>query len=180
MRGRPQTFRHAVTIQRPAREVYAFWRDLTNLPLFMRHLERVEPLDERRSRWTARSPAGLVRWETEIVDDEPGRSITWRTLPGAPVRHKGKVWFVEAPGGRGTEVHVIATYLVPGGAFGAAVAKLTGEEPSQQAREDLRHLKQVLECGEVVASDISPAARSELQQAITRFVHRRLATGGGA
>ena len=34
-----------------------------------------------------------------------------------------------------------------------AVAKLFGEEPSQQIRDDLRRFKQVMEIGEVVLSD---------------------------
>jgi uncharacterized membrane protein len=47
-------------------------------------------------------------------------------------------------------------YEPPGGAVGAAVAKLFGEEPDQQLRDDLRRFKQVLETGEVVVSEGTP------------------------
>ena len=146
--------RKSVTINRPRDEIYEFWRRLENLPRFMSHLESVEETDERRSRWRARGPAGkTVEWDAEIVDDRPGELIAWRSLPGATVENSGKVRFVPAPGGRGTEVHVELRYSPPGGAAGAAVAKLLGEEPSVQTHDDLRRFKQVIETGDVVRSE---------------------------
>ena len=61
--------------------------------------------------------------------------------------------FAKAPGDRGTEVHVELQYDPPAGSAGAAIAKLFGEEPGQQVRDDLRRFKQVMETGEVVRSD---------------------------
>jgi uncharacterized membrane protein len=63
---------------------------------------------------------------------------------------------VPAPGDRGTEIHVELSYDPPAGAAGALVAKLFGEEPGQQVRDDLRRFKQVVETGEVLLSDGSP------------------------
>ncbi len=40
-----------VTVNKPRHEVYAFWRKLSNLPLFMSHLKRVEVIDDKRSHW---------------------------------------------------------------------------------------------------------------------------------
>jgi uncharacterized membrane protein len=145
-----------ITVNRPASEVYAFWRNFENLSRFMAHLERVQVLDERRSRWTARAPAGrTVEWEAEIVEDRPNELISWRSLPGAEVPNSGLVRFVKAPGRDATEIHVDLRYDPPGGAVGALVAKLFGEEPGQQVDGDLRRFKQVLETGEVVHSDAS-------------------------
>ena len=48
-----------VMVNRPRQEVYDFWRKLSNLPLFMEHLERVEVLDEKRSHWVAKVPGHL-------------------------------------------------------------------------------------------------------------------------
>jgi uncharacterized membrane protein len=150
----------AITIFRPVQEVFDFWRDLTNLPRFMAHLEHVEVLDGGRSRWRAKAPAGMhVEWEAEMVEDRPGRSIGWCSLPGADVANWGRVTFREAPRGRGTEVHVELHYEPPGGSLGFALAKLFGEEPSQQVGDDLHRLKQVLEVGEVVRSDAAPEGR---------------------
>jgi uncharacterized membrane protein len=148
--------RRSITIGRPVEEVYGFWRQLENLPLFMRHLESVEVIDERRSHWVARGPAGKsFEWDAEIVDDRPLDRISWRSLPGADVHNAGTVRFVRAPGRRGTEVHVDMEYRPPFGKLGSKIASLWREEPRQQVADDLRHLKQVLEIGEIVVSDAS-------------------------
>lgn len=151
----------SITINRPAAEIYRFWRDLENLPGVMRHLESVEPLGNGRYRWQAHAPAGVtVGWDAEIVDDRPDERIAWRSLPGSQVDNEGSVEFRTASGGRGTEVRVRLLYRPPGGRLGAAVARLFGEAPAQQVRDDLRVAKQVLEIGEVVHSDASIHAKA--------------------
>ena len=144
----------ALTVNRPVDEVYRFWRDFQNLPRFMHHLESVQVTGERRSHWQAKAPAGrTVEWDAEMVEDRPNEMIAWRSLAGADVDNSGSVRFTPAPRGRGTEVRVELRYNPPGGRLGAAVAKLFGEEPEQQLRDDLRAFKQVLETGEVTQSE---------------------------
>ncbi len=146
----------AVTVNRPREEVYAFWRDFTRLPQFMLHLEEVRELDAegRRSHWKANAPGGAtVEWDAELIEDRPNERISWRSLEGADVTNAGTVRFEDAPGGRGTRVHVDLEYSAPGGAFGTIVARLAGEEPRQQTWDDLRRFKQVLEIGEIVRSE---------------------------
>ncbi|MDB5349682.1 MAG: cyclase/dehydrase [Planctomycetota bacterium] len=144
----------AITIGKPAEEIYRFWRDFQNLPRFMNHLESVAVTGERTSHWKAKAPAGSsVEWDAEIVEDRPNQLIAWRSKPGSDVDNSGTVRFLPAPGGRGTEVHVEMRYDPPGGPIGAIVAKLFGEEPNQQVYDDLRALKQLMETGEVVKSE---------------------------
>jgi uncharacterized membrane protein len=146
----------SLTVRQSPEEVYRFWRDFTNLPRFMSHLESVVITGDQRSRWRAKAPAGTtVEWDAEIVEDRPNELISWRSLPGSEVDNAGSVEFVRAPGDRGTEVRVEFRYDPPGGKLGALVAKLFGEAPEQQVAGDLRRLKQVLETGEVVHSDAS-------------------------
>lgn len=155
----------SITIAREPMEVYSYWRQLENLPRFMKHLERVEELDGGRSRWTARAPLGAtVEWEAEITDDLPGQRIAWTATEDAQVRNAGTVTFERAPGGRGTEVRVRLQYSPPGGPLGTAVAKLLGEDPSRQISGDLRRLKQVLETNEVVVSVAAADDRSRRQR----------------
>ena len=154
------------TINRQPDVVYGFWRKLENLPQFMRHLESVEVIDDRRSRWRAKAPAGTtVSWEAEIVDDQPNERISWRSVEGSTVPNRGTVRFVPAPGARGTEVHVEIEYSLPGGQFTSMVAKLFGEEPEQQVADDLRRLKQLLEAGEIARSGGSVNLRQPAQPA---------------
>ena len=154
-RGRERVHvEHAVTINKPIGEVYAFWRDVQNFPRFMRHIEAVEATGDRRSRWRATGPAGTrFEWQAEITDDRPDERIAWRSLEGSDVEHDGEVTFSHAPGARGTEVRVRLEYAPPGGAAGRAIARLFGEEPEQQIREDLRRFKQLIETGEIALSD---------------------------
>jgi uncharacterized membrane protein len=145
----------AMTINRPRGEVYGFWRQLENLPRFMEHLKAVEILDEdgKRSHWVAKGPLDTsIEWEAEIDEERENELISWRSLPGAEVDNRGSVRFKDAPGGRGTEVHVSLTYHPPGGSAGAAFAKMFGEEPYQQIREDLRRFKQIMEAGEMATT----------------------------
>lgn len=148
--------RHSVTVQRPVEEVYGFWRDFQNLPQFMRHLESVTVQGPSRSHWRATAPGGgSVEWDAEITEEIPNELIAWRSLPGSDVANSGHVRFMEAPGGRGTEVRLALEYDPPLGKLGSKVALLFREEPTQQAKDDLRHFKQVLETGEVTFSDAS-------------------------
>ncbi|EOD70431.1 SRPBCC family protein [Amycolatopsis vancoresmycina] len=158
----------ATTIRKSAPDVFAFWRDLENLPSFMAHLEQVRATGDRTSHWAAGAPFGkAVEWDAEITEETPGERIAWQSTGKADVPNAGTVRFAPAPDGESTEVHVVLTYQIPGGALGKAVAKYFGEEPHQQLDDDLRRLKQVLETGEVVRSDGAPwgkRARKEFPQ----------------
>ncbi len=150
--SKPIFVEHSVVIDRPAQQVYDYWRKLENLPHVMSHLESVTALDDRRSRWVAKAPLGThVEWEAEIVNDKPGERIGWHSLPGATVDNAGSVQFESLSGGNAsggsTRVHVALSYRPPAGALGAAVAKMFGEEPSQQIAEDLQKFKQSFESG---------------------------------
>ena len=139
--------------------LYAYWRQLENLPNILSHLQSVEVIDERRSHWVAKAPSligGQVAWDAEIVQDEPNERIAWRSLPDGDVQHHGSVQFLSAPGNRGTAVRVQLDYLPPGGQIGRWAAKLFGEEPAQQIHDDLRNFKRVMEIGEVLTVEGQP------------------------
>jgi uncharacterized membrane protein len=144
----------AVTINRSIDQVYDFWRDFQNLPRFMRHLDAVTIIDERRSRWRAKAPAGMtVEWEAEMLEDRPGEWIAWRSIEGSQIENSGSVRFQPAPGARGTELRVQLQYSPPAGRIGRGIAWLFGEEPEQQLYDDLRRFKQLMETGEIPISD---------------------------
>lgn len=149
-----------ITVNRPVDELYRYWRELSNLPRFMHHLESVTSGRDGRSHWVAKAPAGRsVEWDAEIITDRPNELIGWRSLDGADIANAGSVRFTPAPGGRGTEVRVELAYDPPAGRLGAVVARVFGEEPHQQVRDDLSRFKQVMEAGEIATIDGQPAAR---------------------
>ncbi|WP_439621268.1 SRPBCC family protein [Gemmata sp.] len=140
---------HTVVVNKPAREVYRFWRDLENLPRFMTHLIDVDTTTDGQSLWTARGPLGIrVQWEAKLIADEPGKVISWQSLDGADVDTAGSVHFTEVPG-RGTEVRVALKYDPPAGKLGAAVARLFGTSPEAQIRADMERFRHIVETGEV-------------------------------
>ena len=164
---------HAITINRPAQELYDFWRDFSNLPQIMDHLESVEVLDGNRSHWKVKGPAGSsVEWDAEIIDDRPGELISWRSLEGADVDNAGTVRFIPMPGDRGTVVKIDLSYDPPAGRVGAAVAKLFRRGPEQEIRSDLRPFKQLMETGEITTTRGQPSGRRSPIGKLTESMER--------
>ena len=148
----------AVTIRKPAAELYAFWRDLANLPQIIKHRVSVTTLSDTESHWVVSAPAGKnVEWDALIINDEPDRLIAWRSRDGAEVRNAGSVRFEPAPGDEGTEVTVALEYEPPGGRLGAFVAKLTRDSASSQVFDALRRFKALMEAGEIPTIEGQPA-----------------------
>lgn len=142
---------YSVTINRPADEVYAFFRRFESFPGFMDHIEAVRELDERHSLWIARLPTGRsIEWKARITEDRPGEAIAWESIE-SPIKTAGRITFAQAPGSDLTEVRVEMKLGLVGRAS-AALAKLFAKP---QIKGDLRRFKQVLETGEVLFSDAS-------------------------
>jgi uncharacterized membrane protein len=149
----------AVTIGRPREEVFAFFRDFSNLGRFLENIERVDVIDDTRSHWVVKAPAGhSVEWDSVLTHEEPGRLLAWKTAPGADVKNHGRVVFKDAPGDCGTEIHATIVYEPPAGALGKVIAALFQKEPGQQAKRDLRRLKMLLETGEIATTEYPDAA----------------------
>lgn len=138
-------------------EAYRYWRNFENLPNFMRHLESVRVIDNRRSEWTAIGPLGVrLQWTAEIIDEGEFQWIVWRSLPGSDIDQIGSVQFKRAAGDRGTIVTAVLEYSPPAGAVGKALASIVGKDPEFTLREDLRRFKQLLEAGEIPTTDGQP------------------------
>jgi uncharacterized membrane protein len=145
--GRGTIVEDAITIHRPADEVYRHWRQLENLPGFMTHLIEVQETGGNLSHWVARGPMdSRVEWDAEIISDIPGNLISWRTVGNADVTSAGSVRFRRI-GDNATQVRVRLQYEPPAGRAGAAMAEMLGEDPRHQIAEDLRRFKDLLETG---------------------------------
>ena len=149
-----------IAVNRSPEECYRFWRDFENLPRFMKHVESVEASGDGRSHWVVKGPAGVaVEWDAELTEDLPNR-IAWRSVPGGDIENSGSVEFRPATQGHGTIVRATVRYAPPAGAVGSAIAKLLGQEPSIQAKTELRRFKAVLETGEVPTIDGQSSGRA--------------------
>ena len=140
--------RVSFVVNRPRNEVYAAWRNLGTLPRFMKHLTNVTEISNTRSHWEAKIPEGSpvsISWDAEIVKDEPGSLLSWRSLPGSSVDNAGKVEFRDALGHRGTEIKVTIIYRPPAGNIGTGVAKLMNPVFKKIIRQDVLNFKQYIE-----------------------------------
>jgi uncharacterized membrane protein len=183
----------AITINRPRQEVYEFWKNPENLAEFMEHVESVRPIaagpdtagpdtagpdtagpanGDRRTHWVAKGPGGRrMEWDAQIINEIENELIAWRSLEGSEVPNAGSVHFADAAGGRGTEVRIALQYNPTGGAVGAFVARLFGEEPSTQIHHDLMRLRTQLETGVVPTVEGQPAGAKKA--AAEREHHRK-------
>ncbi len=155
--GKGSKVEMAITINAPVAQVYQFWRQLENLPRFMRHLESVTQKDSNHSHWSVRTPRDkLVHWDAELIEERENEMLSWRSLPGADVDNAGSVWFTPAPGGRGTMLKVALKYSPPAGKLGMMLAKLWGRDAEAEIKEDLYRLKSLLETGETPTTEGQP------------------------
>lgn len=138
-----------VVVNQPREELYAYWRNLENLPNFMTHLEEVRELDNKRSTWTAKIPGGMgtVEWDAEIVRERTNHLLAWRSLPGAEIENAGEVRFEKAPGGKGTIVETTISYRPPAGEVGNYAAKLFNPAFEKTVKKDLKQFKKFMEKG---------------------------------
>ena len=155
----------SVTINRPAEELYSFWRSFENLPRFMPNLKSVNKIGDNTSHWVATTSVGkTVEWDAEIYNDIPNELIAWRSLPNAEVTHAGSVNFKPAPSGRGTYLEVTFNYNAPFGKASALVAKLFGLEPCQIVEQNLQRLKQLFEAGVIPTIEGQTSGRSDANE----------------
>ncbi len=145
-------FDSVITMMVPAEKVYAYWRDLKNLPNFMKHLSSIEITGSETShwKWSVLKGQAEIEWDSEIVRDVPGALIAWRSKEGSTVAHTGEVSFRELPFNRGTEVRVLVNYHPPGGSVTDFLERILGESPQGELQEDLRRLRSLMEVGEII------------------------------
>lgn len=134
-------------INKPVSEVYAFWRNLENLPKFMNHLESVKAINSTTSEWIAKGPAGIgkLSWKAEIIKDEKEKLLSWHSLADASVENVGKVVFKQK--GKATELDITISYRAPLGIAGESAAKLLNPFFEKIVNDDVQNLKTYLESG---------------------------------
>lgn len=141
------TITETIIVNAPKEKVYAFWRALSNLPKFMKHLKVVLEVDEEISLWTANTPGGLIEleWNAQITREEEGVYLGWQSLDGSMIDNAGKVEFKETLNGIGTELHVEIDYFPPAGSVGRGVTSLFNGLFERMIREDIQNFKNYAE-----------------------------------
>jgi uncharacterized membrane protein len=132
-----------IQIAAPREMIYDLWTDCENFPRFMSHVEEVRELDDGRTHWVVRGPAGShFEWDTVVTRAIRPEVVSWRTEPGAVVQHAGSVRFEEADGS--TRLSVKMSYNAAVG-FAHAITSLFGSDPKQQMDDDFARMKTFIE-----------------------------------
>lgn len=149
------------TIKRSREELYAYWRNLENLPNFMSHIKEIGEIDNRRSRWTAEIPGGLgtIDWEAVIEQDHENEYISWRSIADSDIENSGEVRFKDAPAGKGTIVETTISYRPPAGKVGDYAAKLLNPAFEKTVKKDLKQFKKHMEEGGEQKQKSEPAGK---------------------
>lgn len=163
-----QWVRWSLQVEKSPDELYALWRDFERAPQWMEQVQSVTVTGPKTTHWVMQLGDKQVEWDAEVIADEPGRRIAWRST-GGMMDQAGEVMFVPAPGGRGTQVMLLEEFRVSKLANVAAAAK--GREPKQKAKEDLRHFKQLAEAGEVPRTAGQPHGKRGVVGSMKEFLY---------
>ncbi len=69
-----------LTINASPQQVFDYWADFRHFQQFIPIVERIDILDDRRSRWIIHAPLGhQVAFESLITTFEPGKSLVWES-----------------------------------------------------------------------------------------------------
>src|SRR4029079_19320381 len=140
-----------VTVNRSPEDLYCYWRRIENLQQLFPHVLAVKLIDNTRSSWTLRGPAGgELKWAAEITIDRENEMIGWRSVGRADLDNAGYIRFERTDGNAGTVVTVALQYNPPAGKLGAALAALMGERPEAELDQALQKFKELMEAGEVM------------------------------
>jgi uncharacterized membrane protein len=145
--------RTSALVQAGARELYAMWRNVESAPAWQEQIAQVVATGEQTSHWVMRAGEKTIEWDSEILADEPGKRIAWRSI-GGESENAGEVIFEEASGGRGTMVTVLQEFRM--GKLTSAWETFVGRNPKQAVIENLRHFKALAEAGEIPRAQSQP------------------------
>ena len=134
----------SIEVEAPVAKVYEYWRDLENLPSFMKNIEEVRSTGPDTTHWVVKGPLGYrAEFDARTTQDEPNSAIGWNTLDG-DVQTSGQVRFQEVTPNR-TRLEVQMKYAdPPAGKLGEAASRLTSG-PKAIMEQDLRNFKDIME-----------------------------------
>jgi uncharacterized membrane protein len=138
--------RTSVLVNANPQKLYQMWRDVESAPLWQEQIVSVTRIGNHMSRWVMKVKDKQVQWDSEILADEPGRRIAWRSI-GGDADNAGEVIFEGTLGDRGTMVVVLEEFAMS--KLASAWETLTGRNPKQVVIENLRHFKALAEAGEI-------------------------------
>ena len=145
--------RATVLIQSDPDTLYRLWRDVAKAPMWQEQIVEVRPTSQKTSHWVMKSNEKTIEWDSEILNDQPGRRITWRSI-GGELENAGEVIFETLPGNRGTQVTELQQFWM--GKLESLWKTIVDRNPKQGVIESLRNFKALAETGEIPRTEPQP------------------------
>jgi uncharacterized membrane protein len=147
--ARPFTLSKSINIARDRTEVYYYWRNLENFPFIMKHIQRVQKINDKEYHWEAIFNNKKFMWNARITEEIPDQKISWQSLESADISNSGSVEFIDAPGHKGTELKVTINYHPSETETGKIIAGFLNPLFKKVVSDDLNEFKRKVESGEI-------------------------------
>jgi uncharacterized membrane protein len=136
-----------VRVDAPVKQVYGFWRDLSNLEAHMRNVDGISENGQELLHWSQKGPLGVwtAEWDAEVVEDKRNTSIAWRSTTDSQVPTAGRVRFDRVKGEDATDVTFTAEFQPPAGSLGAFFGRAVFPMVRRQVYQDLYRIKHAVE-----------------------------------
>ena len=145
--------RTSALVQATPLDCYELWRNYNAIPMWQEQIKEVRVTGPKISHWVMEFDGKSIEWDEELMQDEPGRRIAWRTVEGDSC-NAGEVIFEEGPARRGTLVTVLQEFGQ--GKLKTALDTVKNRSPKQSVIENLRHFKAFMETGEIPRTQGQP------------------------
>ncbi len=169
-----QVAAHTVqTINATPDQVYNLYTRVESLPIWQEGVVSVERIGPKRLHWKMQDPGTGTPFEfdSEELEAVQGKRHVSRVLTGPTAGTTETLQLEPHPAGRGTIATLTEEYTVPGGLATRIVSSVISRSPTQVLIEDLRHLKALLEAGEIPTVEGQTAGKRGLSGKFKRYLY---------
>ena len=164
---------HAVqTINATPEQVYNTYARIELLPTWQEGVISVTRTGDRTLHWVIEDPGTgkQLEFDAEELELRPGKRHVSRVTSGVTAGTTDILTLEPHPAGRGTIATMVADMVLPGGKLSNAVGAVISRSPKQVVVEDLRHLKELIESGEIPTVEGQPAGRRGISGTLKKFL----------
>lgn len=161
------------TINATPDQVFNLYTRIEALPIWQEGVVSVERTGSKRLHWKMQDPGTGTPFEfdSEELESVPGKRHVSRVTSGPTAGTTETLTLQPHPAGRGTIATLVCEYTLPGGYATKIVAAVVSRTPTQVLIENLRHLKQLLETGEIPTVDGQSAGRRGISGTLKRLLY---------
>ncbi len=137
---------YQMIVDRAPDEVYQFWRNPELTAVYLPRIRDVQTVNSTTTWWQLKLTDALrVEWTAELIEDQPGELLVWRTRAPSDLYQEGWIAFEPRRDGQSTLLRFKLSTLAPAGRLGAALMEWLEELPVRYLSEDMERFRSVIE-----------------------------------